>query len=66
MRFNLKLGAMSERVSREVVLHEVDVMALQLLVDYSYTGGILITEDNVQVNYIFYMFISVFQGIHII
>ncbi|XP_014271032.1 kelch-like protein 17 isoform X2 [Halyomorpha halys] len=42
-------GDMSERLSREVVLHEVDVMALQLLVDYSYTGGILITEDNVQV-----------------
>uniref|UniRef100_A0A0A9XNX5 Kelch-like protein 17 n=1 Tax=Lygus hesperus TaxID=30085 RepID=A0A0A9XNX5_LYGHE len=40
---------MAERASREVELHEVDVTALQLLVDYSYTGGILITEDNVQV-----------------
>ncbi|XP_073990192.1 kelch-like protein 17 isoform X2 [Rhodnius prolixus] len=40
---------MAERQSREVVLHEIDVMALKLLVDYSYTGGILITEDNVQV-----------------
>ncbi|KAL1139836.1 hypothetical protein AAG570_006813 [Ranatra chinensis] len=40
---------MTERMSREVELHDVDVMALQLLVDYAYTGGILITEDNVQV-----------------
>lgn len=41
---------MAERQCKEVELHEVDVMALQLLVDYAYTGGILITEDNVQVN----------------
>ncbi|BES87453.1 kelch-like [Nesidiocoris tenuis] len=40
---------MAERASREVELHEVDVTALKLLVDYAYTGGILITEDNVQV-----------------
>lgn len=46
----LIIDDMAERQSREVVLHEIDVMALKLLVDYSYTGGILITEDNVQVN----------------
>ncbi|XP_024082560.1 kelch-like protein 17 isoform X2 [Cimex lectularius] len=40
---------MAERASREVELHEVDVTALQRLVDFAYTGGILITEDNVQV-----------------
>lgn len=41
---------MAERVQREVVLHDVDAAALQLLVDYAYTGEIHITEDNVQVN----------------
>ncbi|XP_054268588.1 kelch-like protein 17 [Macrosteles quadrilineatus] len=40
---------MAEKAAREVVLHDVDHTALQLLVDYSYTGEIHITEDNVQV-----------------
>jgi hypothetical protein len=34
----------------EVTLHDVDLAALQLLVDFAYSGHILITEDNVQVN----------------
>ena len=40
---------MAENLQNEVTLHDVDAMALQQLVEYSYTGEILITEDNVQV-----------------
>ncbi|XP_021940752.1 kelch-like protein 17 isoform X3 [Zootermopsis nevadensis] len=40
---------MAEKLQEEVTLHDVDATALQLLVEYSYTGEILITEDNVQV-----------------
>lgn len=40
---------MAEKLQQEVTLHDVDAMALQQLVEYSYTGEILITEDNVQV-----------------
>lgn len=40
---------MAEKLQQEVTLHDVDATALQQLVDYSYTGEILITEDNVQV-----------------
>jgi kelch-like protein 17 (actinfilin) len=40
---------MAEKLQHEVTLRDVDAAALQQLVDYSYTGEILITEDNVQV-----------------
>ena len=40
---------MVEKLQQEVTLHDVDAAALQQLVEYSYTGEILITEDNVQV-----------------
>jgi BTB/POZ domain. len=40
---------MAEKLQNEVTLHDVDAAALQQLVEYSYTGEILITEDNVQV-----------------
>jgi hypothetical protein len=40
---------MVEKLQEEVTLHDVDATALQQLVEYSYTGEILITEDNVQV-----------------
>ncbi|GFG36854.1 hypothetical protein Cfor_08667 [Coptotermes formosanus] len=40
---------MAEKLQNEVTLHDVDATALQQLVEYSYTGEILITEDNVQV-----------------
>lgn len=43
---------MAEKMQREVVLHDIDPAALQLLVDYSYTGEIHITEENVQVGQI--------------
>ncbi|KAJ1522807.1 hypothetical protein ONE63_001961 [Megalurothrips usitatus] len=40
---------MVEKVRPEVTLHDVDGVALRQLIEYSYTGEILITEDNVQV-----------------
>ncbi len=41
---------MVEKNQTEVTIHDIDVLALTLLVDFSYTGEIVITEDNVQVN----------------
>lgn len=40
---------MIERNSVHVTLHDVDATALRQLVDYTYTGEVVITEDNVQV-----------------
>lgn len=40
---------MKEHSSNEVVLHEVDPAAIELLIEYAYTGQIIITPDNVQV-----------------
>ncbi|XP_052131179.1 kelch-like protein 17 [Frankliniella occidentalis] len=40
---------MVEKMRPEVTLHDVDGVALRQLIEYSYTGEILITEDNVQV-----------------
>lgn len=41
---------MAEKLQSEVELHDVDIGALQLLVEYSYTGQVHITDENVQVN----------------
>lgn len=41
-------GEMSERNKSVITLHDLDMTALTLLVDYAYTGQICITEDNVQ------------------
>lgn len=41
---------MIERNSVNITLHDVDPTALHSLVEYTYTGEITITEDNVQVN----------------
>lgn len=43
------LDDMLERNQGAVRLHDVDVTALRQLIDYTYTGEITITEDNVQV-----------------
>lgn len=43
---------MIERNSVNVKLHDVDPTALRQLIDYTYTGEITITEDNVQVHFI--------------
>ncbi|CAL1288086.1 unnamed protein product [Larinioides sclopetarius] len=40
---------MSEKNKSSITMHDVDPSALQLLVDFAYTGEILISEDNVQV-----------------
>ncbi|XP_054712962.1 kelch-like protein 17 [Uloborus diversus] len=40
---------MSEKDKSSITMHDVDPGALQLLVDFAYTGEILISEDNVQV-----------------
>lgn len=40
---------MIERNSVNITLHDVDPAALRQLIDYTYTGEITITEDNVQV-----------------
>ena len=40
---------MVEKNQKEVTIHDLDALALTLLVDFSYTGEIVISEDNVQV-----------------
>uniref|UniRef100_A0A1B6D3K8 Kelch-like protein diablo n=1 Tax=Clastoptera arizonana TaxID=38151 RepID=A0A1B6D3K8_9HEMI len=40
---------MAEKLQKEVELRDIDPVALQLLVEYSYTGEVQITEENVQV-----------------
>lgn len=40
---------MLERTQGAVQLHDIDGLALKLLIDYIYTGKITITEQNVQV-----------------
>lgn len=40
---------MAEKHKDEIVLHNIDSYAVQLLIEYSYTGDVKITEENVQV-----------------
>lgn len=40
---------MIERNSVRVTMHDVDPTALRQLIEYTYSGEITITEDNVQV-----------------
>ena len=40
-----------EKKQKEVTIHDLDPLALTLLVDFSYTGEIVICEDNVQVSH---------------
>lgn len=40
---------MLERNSVSITLHDVEISALRQLIDYTYSGEITITEDNVQV-----------------
>lgn len=46
---------MIERNSVKVTLLDVDPTALRQLVDYTYSGEITITEDNVQVGGLYYI-----------
>lgn len=41
-----------EKTQKEVTIHDLDPLALTLLVDFSYTGEIVISEENVQVSII--------------
>ena len=43
------LDDLAEKSRHEVVIHDVDPLALTLLVDFAYTGEIVVTEENVQV-----------------
>lgn len=40
---------MKEHDLSEIEIHELDPVAIEILIDYSYTGQITITTDNVQV-----------------
>ena len=40
---------MAEKNKNEIVIHNVDSYAFQLLIEYSYTGDVTITGENVQV-----------------
>ncbi|XP_030759639.1 kelch-like protein 17 isoform X1 [Sitophilus oryzae] len=42
-------GEMKEHNQNEIALHDMDATAVDLLLDYAYTGQITITADNVQV-----------------
>lgn len=39
---------MLEKSSTKIQMHDIDPMALSLLIDYAYTGQISVNEDNVQ------------------
>ena len=41
---------MTEKNLSEITIHDVDPLALTLLVNFSYTGELSVCEDNVQVN----------------
>lgn len=49
---SIRADDMAEKLQSEVELHDVDLGALQLLVEYSYTGQVHITDENVQVIYL--------------
>ncbi len=39
---------MAEKSQKTITIHEIDPDAMQQLVEYAYTGDMMITEDNVQ------------------
>ncbi|XP_025834257.1 kelch-like protein 17 [Agrilus planipennis] len=42
-------GDMVEQTRTDIVLHDMDATAVELLIEYAYTGKVIITPDNVQV-----------------
>lgn len=42
---------MAEKHKDKIILHNMDSYAVQLLIEYSYTGDVTITGDNVQVSF---------------
>ena len=43
------LDDMTEKNLEEITIHNVDPLALTLLVNFSYTGELSVCDDNVQV-----------------
>ena len=41
---------MAEKNLKDITIHDVDPLALTLLVDFSYTGELSVCEENVQVD----------------
>ena len=52
-----------EKNQKEITIHDLDALALTLLVDFSYTGEIVISEDNVQVVIHYECVINAVKGI---
>lgn len=42
-------GELAESRQTEIILHDVDEAAMELLIDYCYTSRIVVDEKNVQV-----------------
>lgn len=64
IKFELQMRVqddLAEKMQSEVTLHDVDLAALQLLVDFAYSGQILITEDNVQVSHKFWKILETLE-----
>ena len=51
--FAMFTNEMSESKASRIVLQEIDPDALSLLIDFVYTSEIHVTEENVQVSYLF-------------
>lgn len=49
MEFSYAADDMLERDKEVVELHDIDATSIQQLIDFAYTGEIIITEENVQV-----------------
>ena len=47
------LDDLVEKNQKEITIHDLDALALTLLVDFAYTGEIVISEDNVQVQLLY-------------
>ena len=52
-KFSYFLDDLVEKNQKEITIHDLDALALTLLVDFAYTGEIVISEDNVQVQLLY-------------
>ena len=48
--YSVFLDDMAEKNLKDITIHDVDPLALTLLVDFSYTGELSVCEENVQVD----------------
>ena len=62
--FSLFSDDLVEKNQKEVTIHDLDPLALTLLVDFSYTGEIVISEDNVQVSHFQLKVTMIFSLVH--